>query len=154
MSGKIIKCAAVTVLVLSFVFGGVSYAGGHCSKMGWEDKVLKKIKVALMNKKELDLSADQYEKLKKMKYDLKKEVITRDAEKDLVYLDIKKEMWKDKIDLDKVDGLIDKKYDIKKAKAKKVAAACAELKQILSKEQYEEMKDLCREEKKGKKCKR
>ncbi len=146
------------ILVFSVAISGVSYADGYkqgskCSKKsGMEDKVLGKIMTAIKNKKALDLSDTQVKKLKEMKYSLKKEVITKDAEKDLVYLEIKNKMWEDKIDVDAVNKLIDKKYDIKKEKAKTVVATCAALKDTLSKEQYEKMKEL--DDGKSKACKK
>ena len=55
-------------------------------------------------------------------------------------MDIKEAMWSDNLDLEAINTLIDKKYDLKKAKAKSSIADYAELKGILTEEQKAKMK--------------
>ena len=57
-------------------------------------------------------------------------------------------MWQNAIDTEAIDALIDKKYEIKKEKAKSMVGAYAELKGILTAEQKDKLKELY------KKCKK
>ena len=65
-------------------------------------------------------------------------------------MDIKGNMQGDRIDIKATNKLIDRKYDLKKEKAKSLVSACAGLKSILTKEQTGKMKDLWKKCKKGK----
>ena len=120
--------------------GGKGQYGKH---MGFEDKFYKKAYTALVNKKELDLSDEQVEKIKKLKVDTKKDIIMKSAEIDVLVVEIKASLWEDTIDTAALDKLIDKKYELKKAKAKGIVAAYATLKNILTEEQKEELTELC-----------
>ena len=60
-------------------------------------------------------------------------------------------MWKGTMDKAAMDKLIDKKYGLKKEKAKYLVGTCAALNGILTKEQREKVKDLRKEHMMGKK---
>ncbi len=136
----------VAVLLLS---GTMSFADGnskgkHGDKSWFESKILKKAGFALKNKDELGLTDEQYKKIKKIKYATKKEIIKSNAEVDLLVVDIKMQLWEEKINVPAIDKLIDQKYEIKKAKAKKLVQAYADLKSSLTEEQTEKLGDICR----------
>ena len=143
------KYVGVTLLVIFLVFGSVAsgvYAFDHGKKgkshFSLEDKFSKKAKLIFSNQDELGLSDAQVKKVKELKLETKKNLIKTKAEIDIIALDIKAEMWTDSIDMDSVNKLIDKKYDLKKGKTKSLVAAYAALKDILTKEQKEKMKEL------------
>ncbi|MFH1857288.1 MAG: Spy/CpxP family protein refolding chaperone [Candidatus Omnitrophota bacterium] len=133
--------------VLLFSVGAIqAYAFDYGMKEGhpggFEGKFLQKAKVVLSHQQELALSDEQVTKVKGLKMKLQKDLIRADAEIDIAAIDIKAEMGKDSIDVNAVNKLIDKKYDLKKERAKAVVAACAALKDILTKEQKDKMKGL------------
>ena len=98
----------------------------------------------LKNEDELGLSDKQVAAIKELKFDTKRELVKRSAEIDLVKIDIKEKLYKDKVDVKGMDPLIDKKYELKKEKAKYLVKQYAALKGILTDKQLEEMKVLWR----------
>ncbi len=132
------------VVVLTFFSISMSYAkdGGHGHKYGLEEKVFKKMHLALKNQEQLGLSDEQYDKIKTLKINTKKDLIKRHAEIDLIGVDIKSKLWDETIDVKGINKLIDEKYNLKKEKAKALIAVYAQLKTILSKEQKEKFKKL------------
>ena len=154
MKGKLIIIAfLVSTLILS-VATFEAYAFDHGKTKGrhldLEKKFSSKAHFILENEDELDLSDKQVGEIKELKIKTKKDLIRVNAEIDILALDMKAEMWKDSIDTNAVNKLIDKKYDFKKEKAKSLIAARAALNGILTKEQKEEMKELWKKRKKEK----
>ena len=92
---------------------------------------------------ELGLSDEQQDKIMTLKLNTKKAGIKYDADVETLALDIKSELMKDSIDLKTVNSLIDKKYAVKAQKAKDLVAACADLQNILTKEQKDKLKTMC-----------
>ena len=139
---------------LMFVFLGSvavsSFAGGHC-KGGKDkgkyddsmmDKFYEKVVFIMLHDDELDISDEQYNQIKELKYEVKKGYIKRKSEIDIVKIDIKKELWENTIDTEKINGMIDTKYDLKKEKAKYLVESYANLKNILTDDQKEKMKKI------------
>ena len=120
------------------------------------EKFVHKAKFFKKNAKELELSKDQVGSIKKIKLDTKKEVIQLKADIEVAALDIKSELYSQKIDVNKVNGLIDKKYGLKTKKAKTLVKAMADLKGVLSENQYEKAKEIWSSHEKTKcsKCKK
>ena len=75
-------------------------------------------------------------------------MIRKKAEIDIVALDIKAAMRDEQINTGAIDKLIDRKYDLKKAKAKSLVGAYAAVNGILTDEQKSKLKSL------WKKCKK
>ncbi len=126
-------------------------ADGECGKMRMHQKsdkmdmgemLFRKFHMILENAKELGLSEQQIESVKSLKLKTKKDMITKEAEIDLVALDVKTELWKDAIDVNVINPLIDRKYDLKKEKTKILVAAIAEIKKTLSKDQMDKLKAM------------
>ena len=141
------KRVLAVFLVLTLVFSAVAietYAGGMGGhgKKGLEGKFSSKAHMILKNKEELGLTDEQVATIKDLKLKTKKDVIRKKAEIDVLALDIKAAMYGDTIDTEAVNELIDKKYEIKKAKTKSLVAACATLKGTLTDDQKSKMKDL------------
>jgi len=111
-------------------------------KMGMDEMLFHKFHMILENAKELGLSAQQIESIKSLKLKTKKDLITKEAEIDLVALDVKTELWKDAIDVNVINPLIDRKYELKKEKAKILVAAISEIKKTLSKDQMDKLKAM------------
>ena len=110
----------------------------------FSDKVCKKAMMILKNQEELGLSDEQVKKIKGLKVSTRKDLIRKKADIDIVALDIKSALWEDEVDLATVNALIDRKYDLKKEKAKSLVAAYAALKGILTEEQRDKLKTLYR----------
>ena len=108
-----------------------------------DEKIYYKAKMMMKNKEELGLSESQVDQIKKLKMETKNNVIRKDAEIDILAIDIKSELWEDKIDTAKTDPLIDKKYNLKKEKTKMLVSALAQLKAILTEDQLEKLKAIC-----------
>jgi len=148
------KCKFVLIALMAFAIAAMpilAYAGGH-DKGGpdFSKMLLSKMGLALKNKEELGLTDQQEKDIKKIKTDTKKSLIKQGAEIQLVCIDIKALMWEDKIDTKAVNSLIDKKYDLKKEKAKMLIASCAQFRGILTDEQSKQIKALWKKCKMGK----
>jgi len=152
MKGKRIISLLIAVVFLTSLFVNSSYAmmqKGH-GKKSFEEKIMKKLCIVLKDKDELGLTDAQMKEIKGLKVETKKNIIRSNADIDIIKVDIKFLMYDDKIDTGRINKLIDKKYDIKKEKAKSLVAVYADLKDILTDEQEKKLKELCRQYKKKK----
>ena len=126
----------------------MAYAGDDqkCEKCGYglERKILKKLHLAIENQDELQASDSQIKKIKELKIALKKDLIQRKAEIELIGVDMQSKLCTDDINKKEINQLIDRKYELKKAKARFLVEALIELKKILKDEQEEKLKDIMR----------
>ncbi|MFC1577118.1 Spy/CpxP family protein refolding chaperone [Candidatus Omnitrophota bacterium] len=152
----------VTAVALSAVMTDV-YADGYRGKAGCgcsksradlKSKLYKKFSGIFANQEELGISDGQMKKIKSLKVEMKKDIIRKEAAVEIAAIDIKAMLREDKIDTDAIGKLIDKKYDIKKEKAKSLVDTYAKLKDILTKEQQDKLKGLYKKSRGGtcKKC--
>ena len=153
---KILVIAVALVVILAVVQEtSFAYEGGYNKTKGYNrksgSKVATKAHMILKNGDELGLLDEQTTKIKELMLESKKDEIMQTAEIETIALDIKSKMWKDAVDTEAINVLIDKKYESKKVKAKATVAAYAELKNILTKKQNEKLKELYKActEKKG-----
>ena len=133
----------VLVLTICMLFSGLAYADGR-GKMDLESKFYKKAKFIMSNQEELGITDNQIKEIKKLKMDTKKDLIKVGAEIEIVKIDIMAHLWEDKIDIAVVDALIDKKYELKKEKAKMVLSSYAYIGKSLTDEQLTKLKALCK----------
>ena len=148
MKRRVIVAAALVVIFAMAVGSCFAYEGGCKKSKGKSgDKVEMKAHKILKNKDELGLSDEQINKVKDLMLESKKDTIKQDAEIQIIALDIKSKMSKDRVDTKAINALIDKKYEVKKAKAKSSVAAYAQLKGILTKKQQDQLKELYKERK-------
>jgi hypothetical protein len=140
--GEDMKKLSVLLIVFSLIFTASTFAGGK--KGGWDldQKFYKMSGMIVKNAEQLGMSEEQSETVRDNKYELKKHLIRTSAEIDLVCADISKELWKDKINVDEVNSLIDKKYQLKAGKMKAIVDAYGNLKNSLTEEQKAMLKDL------------
>lgn len=125
--------------------------GGHGD---FDQKFCQKAMMIVKNQEELGLSDAQVKKVKDLKMSTKKDLIRKNAEIEILALDIKSALWEDEVDLNAINTLIDKKYDLKKEKTKSLVAAYVSLKGMLTKEQQKTLKGLCGKGMKGKRGKK
>ncbi len=154
MKTKAIRALLLALALAVSVIPNASYAFEHGEGKGHyrdlEDKFFEKVHFLMTNREELGISDDQAGKVKALTLKVKKDMIKRGAEIEILALDLKTETGKDPVDMTAVNKLIDKKYDLKKEEAKSLAEACVTLKGILTKEQKAKMKGIwkkCKEEK-------
>jgi len=148
MNRKFIGTMAVVVLVFGMLAHAAD-AGGHgkgkgCHRKGLEGKFSHKAHFLLKNKEELGLSDEQIGKIKDLKINAKKDSIRKNAEIEILAIDIKTGLWKDTVDSEALGKLIDQKYEIKKEKAKSAVNAYAALKNVLTEAQKDKLKGLCK----------
>jgi len=122
----------------------MSGQGKMSERKGTDKAFFYKAYFILENASELGLSSDQIEKIKTLKYSVKKSLIKQDAEIKTIALDIKEALGKDEIDVSAVNKLIDQKYVLKANKAKESVDAYANLKKILTADQIEKLKEIHR----------
>jgi len=91
---------------------------------------------------EIGLTEEQQNDIRNLKNELKKNLIKQEAEIEVVKVDVDHLVHQNPIDTEVVNRLIDQQYEFEKAKSIKEVDAIARLKQILSAEQYEKMKEL------------
>ncbi|GEM_PF-1961450 len=149
MKGKI---PAVTFLIFGLVFGAVVFdaQAGHDKdkKIGYrcygKDKLSEKAHFILKNRTKLGLTDEQVKEIKAMKIAAKKDKIAKEAEIDTISVDIKAEMWKTPMDVGTIESLIDRKYELKKEKTKSMIRSYVKLENVLTEEQKQKMKELCK----------
>jgi len=155
------KLFVFAVLFCAFIAlaAPASVAGGRCmcpccSDEGGslDDKFMAKVSFINMNKDELGVSDEQARKVKDLKLELKKTLIKKQAEIDLLALEIKSGLWEDTVDTAALSELIARKYELKKEKAIAVVEAYANLKKTLTKEQMDKMKKMWHDQKKQMMC--
>ena len=112
------------------------------------DKFIKKVHFLKLYQNELELSSDQLQTISDIKYNLKKDMIGKEAEVDVIKLDIYHKLYERTVDVAAINQLIDSKYSVKSQKSKALIQAFADLKNVLTDEQYDEMKEIWRNKKK------
>ena len=140
------KRIAVLIIVLSCFLATSLYADSYKQSRhhgyGLDKKFVNKVHLALKNQEELGLSDEQYEKLKTLKMNTKKDLIKRNADIDIIGVDIKGKLWEDPIDKKGINKLIDQKYELKKAKAKALVESYATFQTILTDDQKKKLKEI------------
>lgn len=111
-----------------------------------KEKTMKKFHFFMSSAEKLSLSDDQLEKLKKAHDELKKKLIRAEADIEVLKIDLDASLKEHKIDVAKVNGLLDKKYDAKKALAKALVQGMADAKGVLSDDQYKKAKALWKDQ--------
>lgn len=117
-----------------------------CKKDGlcpMKKKFFKKASFILGQYGELELSEEQTGKIKELKINVKKDLIMKEAEIEVLAIDVKSAMRKSSIDVDAVNTLIDKKYALLADKTKFLVKSFASLKNILNDDQKNKLKKLC-----------
>ncbi|MFC1479962.1 Spy/CpxP family protein refolding chaperone [Candidatus Omnitrophota bacterium] len=150
MNRKLIAVPLLAVFLMFSIVPQIAQADGYkkgkgCHK-GLDGKIFYKAGFILKNEEELGLSDKQVEKVKALKFATKRELVKRNAEISLVKIDIKEKLYKDKVDVTGINSLIDKKYELKKEKAKYLVKQYADLKGILTDAQLNQMKALWRKQ--------
>ncbi len=120
---------------------GYGHRGGKDLTLGF----FMKSHFLLEEQQTLGISDEQANAIRQLKVDVKKEVIRKSAEIDILELEIKEKLYESKIDVAAIQKLIDQKYEIKKALAKTVVEAYAKLKSTLNEKQWQDMKNLKKE---------
>lgn len=151
------KKRGIIVCLLTFLFVGIfsitCHAEGYCKGKQYdrghghslENKFFHKLDLAIANDVKLGLSDEQFEKIKMLKLNTKKNMIKKRAEIDVLKIDIKAKLWEDTIDKKSINKLIDRKCEVKKEKAKALVDAYAQFKNILTKEQKKTFKAIIRQ---------
>lgn len=144
MKKNVTLLMAILTLVV-FAFSGTAVAGNYgksgktCGDMA--------ISLAMMiyeNQDELAVTDEQIAKIKELKLAYKKALVQKKADIEIKGIDIKSLLWEETVDTVKINSLIDEKYEIKKAKAKLKVNTYSEIKNVLTPEQKEMLKDICK----------
>lgn len=90
-----------------------SYDHGKTHKKSTEDKFFKKVKMIYLYQDELNVTDKQLDQITALKITLKKDLITKKAEVDVIKVDIKSLLYEDEIDVRAVNKLIDQIRDQK-----------------------------------------
>jgi len=106
------------------------------------DMAIQKARIVLQNREELALTDEQITQIRILKADAQKDSIRKEAEIDVLKVDISSQMREEEIDSEAINALIDKKYDLKKLKAKASVKAYVALREVLTEEQKEKMHSL------------
>jgi Spy/CpxP family protein refolding chaperone len=143
---KNIKRAAFIGLVAVVLWSMAStttfakHSKGSHQEESLSEKVEHKAKKIISTQDESGLTDEQIDRVKQIKYETKKQVIGNEAEIELLKTDIWHEIYRRPADLDKINQLIDQKYEVKKANSKMLAGAYVTLKEIPTDEQWKKIK--------------
>ncbi len=107
-------------------------------------KLKKKIGLLWENKEDLGLKDGQLDKIKDIKHASTKKLIQLKADIEIVMVDLKSAMYVDSIDVDSVNKLIEAKYAAKEEASKTFIKSISDIQQVLSKDQRDQWKDLCK----------
>jgi len=147
------------VLALMVFFGSIvskayacNYKKGDSYKWSLKDKFFKKVHIILGSKVDLQLSDEQAAKVKDLKLKTKKDLVMKEAEIEVVEIDITAALHTDVIDLKSVNSLNKKKYKLKNKKADFLVESFAALKSILSDDQKQKLKSIYHSKSKGSYC--
>jgi|GEM_PF-1337966 len=125
------------------------HSGKKAEPRGLEEMLSAKADFITGHQQEIGLTDEKAAAIRKLEMEAKKNCITKDAEVDVVYLDIEEAMKAYPVDDKMLAGLIAQKYELKKEKALGVAEAYGKIKNSLNREQYEMLKTMWKEEKNG-----
>ena len=112
------------------------------AKMDMDEMFFYKANLILDKAADIGLTNEQQEKVKIIRYNVKRALIKTDADIKTSALDIEEVLGKTEIDVNAVNGLIDKKYTMKAQRAKDLVNAYVELKSILTKEQSSKLMEM------------
>lgn len=112
-----------------------------------EDKFAMKARFIGDSAEELGLTEEQISKVRDIKMKTKKMIIMKEAEIDVIELDIKSGLWQDSVDSAAIGVLVAKKYEIEKEKALGIVEACLAIRNVLTKEQMSKLKAMCADKK-------
>lgn len=126
---------------------GYGNAGKNVALYGM---LFKKVHFILMNAEELQLTDDQRKSVKAIKTAAKKDTIRKNADIEIVSIDILSQMHEDKIDTASIHSLLDKKFNLKGALAKGMIDSFAKLNGVLSSKQQNKLKSIYHKSKRKK----
>jgi len=115
---------------------------GTMQEMRLDEKFFMKAKFFIYSKEAIGLSEEQVQQIKDLKHQVQKDLIRREADIDVLKVDIKTKLHENPVDVAGLNAMMDQKYEMKKKKAKMLVQAIADLKAVLSGEQYEMMKNV------------
>ncbi len=115
---------------------GMGYGGGL------HGMFFMKAHFMLIHGEQLGLSEDQMRQIKDLKVEVKKYLVSRDAEVELKAIDINAALHESPVNTQAISALIDEKYALKSAKAKYLVDAIVKLKSMLSDEQMSMLKSM------------
>jgi len=139
-----------------FLFSSMPHASaGQCgSKSGYggkkgyghglDDKFSYMAVAILKSRDELGLTEKEVADIRSLKIEVKKKLIMLNAEIDTIGVDIKGMMWQGTFDPEAVNMLVERKYELKKEKAKYIVTSIAKLKGMLTEEQRDQLSSICR----------
>lgn len=86
---------------------------------------------SVLENKDGNLSAQKIQKIRALKLMIDKEMILKEAEKKVVYMDLQAEFEKETLYVNAINSFIDQKYELKKKISKMYVDALLEIEQII-----------------------
>ncbi len=150
MKTKSLRTLGILILTATMlspqVFAGHDHGGGKMR--GGEsvsDIFFFKAHTLLKLEDKLGLSKEQAEAIKTLSTEVKKDVVRREAEIQVIKLDLFTHLRNETVDVKAVQALVDQKYEAKKSMEKSVVEAYAKLKGSITAEQWAKFKELKKE---------
>ena len=142
--------ALIVGLTQSVCFADKGYRHGEreYQKKSIEAKFFKTVRLIYLYQVELKVSDEQLDQIKALKLALKKDLIRKKADIEVIKADIHSLLYEDEVDVAAANRFIDQKYEIKKAKSKMIVESYAKLKKVLTKEQMDKLRQIVRDQKK------
>jgi len=141
-----LAAAFLVITLMPSAFANYGWKKGHDG--GLEGKFRMKVHFIESNQDELKLTEEQMTSIDTIETNVEKSLIQLQARVDLAGVDLKGMLHERKIDVEAVNRLLDEKYGAKEAIAKALVQGLADVKNVLTDEQYAAMKELWKSMKK------
>ncbi|MDD5634733.1 MAG: Spy/CpxP family protein refolding chaperone [Candidatus Omnitrophica bacterium] len=152
---KIVMMIVLAMFLFGFVSSAFAFHGegeGRAPKPGSCPHMMQggdysrgsycKIGILLSKAEELNLTESQIKAMMELKNRVDKQMINYDAQIGVVMIDLRAMMCQDDLNKAEIDKLIDKKYEIKKEKAKYITSTMVEVNSLLTPDQKKAYKSM------------
>ena len=114
-----------------------------------EGKFFHKAHSLMQHQDEIGLSEEQIESVKMQKREVKKTMLMRNAEIEILAVDINAKLREYPVDEKALSDLVSQKADLEKERAVAMVKAFAQLKNTMTEDQYMAMKEIWKEQRKS-----
>lgn len=135
----------IFALAIPFANASANGFGGHDRpKRGKESECMffRKAHMIETHQNELGLPAEKIKAIKNLTVETKKTLIQQHAEIEIASVEMEAKLHEDHIDVEALNPIIERKYEMKKNKTKTLINAIAQLKNMLTEEEWRKVREI------------